>query len=346
MARTRFGRRTGSQRAIDTLLEKGLIAVAIGAGMLLAPWLAAKSPMLATLAKALRPAGWLALALGAALLVAYGLLRKRQAAAPLDREAAPKRPRAHPAPRPALEADRRDHSPNAITQAHADPEMAPAAAAPEPPAAPATYRAAASFVVCDEARGNRAAAPLAKTQWGADVFAAIEWRRFEAVCEALFAQAGFETRSQSHGADGGVDIWLHSRHSTGPVSVVQCKHWQGKAVGVKQMREFFGVMASHHLARGTYATTSTYTSDAQEFAKANGIHTLDGAGLLALIAKRTPAQQQALLEVAFEGDYARPTCASCGTKMVERKHSATGNLFWGCTGYPRCRRTMPMALPR
>ena len=27
--------------------------------------------------------------------------------------------------------------------------------------------------------------------WSAAVFADIEWRRFEAVCEALFAQAGF-----------------------------------------------------------------------------------------------------------------------------------------------------------
>jgi hypothetical protein len=44
------------------------------------------------------------------------------------------------------------------------------------------------------------------------VFRLIEWRRFEALVESLFAQAGFTTRSQSHGSDGGVDIWLHSRH--------------------------------------------------------------------------------------------------------------------------------------
>jgi restriction system protein len=140
------------------------------------------------------------------------------------------------------------------------------------------------------------------TRWSADVFAAIEWRRFEAVCEALFAQAGFSTRTQSHGADGGVDIWLHSANAQGPVGVVQCKHWQGKPVGVKEMREFFGVMASHKLQRGTYATTSTYTADAKQFAKDNSINALDGPALLALIAKRTPEQQQALLAVAYEGD--------------------------------------------
>ncbi len=183
--------------------------------------------------------------------------------------------------------------------------------------------------------------------WSPGVFAAIEWRRFEAVCEALFAQAGFQTRSQSHGADGGVDIWLHSANARGPVSLVQCKHWQGKPVGVKEIREFFGVMSSHQLKRGTYATTSTYTVDAQQFAKANGIYTMDGPALLALIAKRSPEQQQALLVVAFEGDYWRPTCASCGIKLVERTPAKGGAAFWGCSNYPRCKSRLPMAaVPR
>jgi len=162
------------------------------------------------------------------------------------------------------------------------------------------------------------------------------------VCEALFAQAGFETRSQSHGADGGVDIWLHSRNAHGPVAVVQCKHWQGKAVGVKEIREVFGVMASHQLKRGTYATTSTYTTDAQQFAKANGINAMDGPALLGLIATRTPELQQALLAVAHEGEYWRPTCANCGIKLVERTPAKGGAAFWGCSNYPRCKSRLPM----
>jgi restriction system protein len=32
--------------------------------------------------------------------------------------------------------------------------------------------------------------------WNKQVFADIEWRRFEAVCEKLFAQSGFKTKSQ------------------------------------------------------------------------------------------------------------------------------------------------------
>ncbi|ATA55874.1 restriction endonuclease [Variovorax boronicumulans] len=180
-----------------------------------------------------------------------------------------------------------------------------------------------------------------ESQWSPAVLQAIEWRRFEALCEALYAQAGFTTRSQSHGADGGVDIWLQSRHNDVP-RIVQCKHWQSKAVGVKEMREFFGVMASHQLKSGTYVTSSTFSAEAAAFAKANGIHAQDGAALLKLIGQRTPEQQAALLAVAYEGEYWRPTCASCGTKMVEKPSSKNDGSFWGCANYPKCKgRTIP-----
>ena len=135
-------------------------------------------------------------------------------------------------------------------------------------------------------------------------------------------------RRPPHSADGGVDIWLYSKHATGPAAIVQCKHWKNQAVGVKELREFFGVMASHKLARETYATTSTFTQDAQSFAKANGINTMDGPRLLKQIATRTPEQQKQPLDVAFEGEYWRPTCASCGIKLVERTMRL--RPFWGC----------------
>ena len=167
--------------------------------------------------------------------------------------------------------------------------------------------------------------------WNKQVFADIEWRRFEAVCERLFAQSGFKTKSQSHGADGGVDVWMYSAHAEGPVSIAQCKHWRGEVVTVKEIREFFGVMSSHKLQRGTFVTTSTFTADAQKFANENGINALDGDKLLKLIATRTPEQQKELLEIAYEGEYSIPTCASCGIKLVKK------TKFWGCSNFPKCR---------
>ncbi|MFN3302548.1 MAG: restriction endonuclease [Roseateles sp.] len=185
--------------------------------------------------------------------------------------------------------------------------------------------------------------PSRPTAWSAAVFEVIEWRRFEAVVEALFRQAGFETRAQSHGADGGVDVWLHSRSVPDrAVSVVQCKHWQGKRVGVDKIRELRGVMAAHDVKRGQFATTSTFTPDAVAFARENSINLLDVDALLALIAQRTPEQQQALLDIALEGDYWRPTCVNCGLKLVERAAKNGGSRFWGCTAFPKYRTTMAM----
>lgn len=184
---------------------------------------------------------------------------------------------------------------------------------------------------------------LAPTTWGSEVFNVIEWRRFEAVVEVLFQQAGFETKTQSHGADEGVDVWLYShKHPGAPVSIVQCKHWSGKRVGVDKVRELRGVMAHKNIRRGQFATTSTFTPDAVAFARDNGINLLDVDGLLDLIAKRTSEQRGALLAVAIEGEYWRPTCVNCGVKMLDRTPRNGGAAFWGCVNYPRCKTTMQM----
>lgn len=191
---------------------------------------------------------------------------------------------------------------------------------------------------------SAAVAPPRCETWEPGVLAAIEWRRLEAVCEKFFAQAGFQTRSQSRGAGGGVDIWLSSKHALGPIGIVQCRHWQSGPVRIKDMREFLGAMAANRITSGTYVTTSTYTGDALKFARDNGINALDGAGLLALIAKRTPEQQRELLDIAYEGEYWKPTCASCGVKMVERA-DRDATRFWGCMNHPRCTNTLRKAAP-
>jgi restriction system protein len=103
-------------------------------------------------------------------------------------------------------------------------------------------------------------------------------------------------------------------------------------------------MVSKGVKRGTYATTSRYTADAHTFAQAHGINAQDGNGLLKLIAQRTPEQQARLLEVAYEGEYWKPTCARCGVKMTERTSGKDGSGFWGCMNFPRCKSRLPMRM--
>lgn len=111
--------------------------------------------------------------------------------------------------------------------------------------------------------------------------------------------------------------------------IVQCKHWRRKSVGVQQMREFFGVLKANELQYGTFATSSTFSEEALVFAKTYGINAQDRSGLLRLIGTRTAEQQAAILAVAYEGEYWRPTCANCGVKMVERQPKESGTAFCG-----------------
>ena len=129
--------------------------------------------------------------------------------------------------------------------------------------------------------------------------------------------------------------WLKNR-------IVQCKHWLSKPVGVDKIRELRGVMAANNLKRGQFASTAGFTADATEFASANGVNLLGAGELLALITKRSADQQQAALDVALEGDYWRPTCASCGVKMKERSARESGAAFWGCSNFPKCRQIIRM----
>ncbi|MCK7497190.1 MAG: restriction endonuclease [Comamonadaceae bacterium] len=291
-------------------MELGATLLALGALFLLLP-VFVRNPALATASESLRGFGGWMLAGGAALLGwAFAQRAARDRGTPFEGESS----------------------------------SGASASGGERSAKSRPSRAQPAVSVPAEERDKAPVAPPARPQaWSRAVFDVIEWRRFEAVVERLYQQAGFETRSQSHGADDGVDIWLYSRHQPGePVGLVQCKHWQGKRVGVDKVRELRGVMASRNVKRGQFATTSVFTPDAVSFARANGINPLDVDGLLMLIAQRTPNQQADLLAVALEGDYWKPTCVNCGVKMTDRTSRSDGSAFWGCVNYPRCKTTLPM----
>lgn len=51
----------------------------------------------------------------------------------------------------------------------------------------------------------------------------------------------------------------------GETYLVQCKQWRGQ-VGVKVVRELFGVVAAEKATGGIVVTTGSFTPDAEEFA--------------------------------------------------------------------------------
>ena len=177
-------------------------------------------------------------------------------------------------------------------------------------------------------------------RWSLDLLRMIDWKRFEEVCAEYFRVCGFNATTQSHGPDGGIDVTLHApSDQSNAVNIVQCKQWS-RPVGPKPLRELLGVMTAKGVQRGTFVTASTFNDQAEQFAKENRIHLIDGEGLLKRIRERSPADQERLLKVATEGDYLTPSCPSCGTKLAERKNKKDQSVFWGCTSFPRCRYTL------
>lgn len=177
-------------------------------------------------------------------------------------------------------------------------------------------------------------------QWSLELLRAIDWKRFEEVCAEYFRVCGFHAVTQSHGPDGGIDVTLYApREKTKIDNIVQCKQWS-KPVGPKPLRELLGVMTAKGVTRGIFVTASTFNNQAESFAAENRIRLMDGAGLLKRILDRSPEEREKLLKVATEGDYLTPSCPSCGTKLMRRESRKDQSVFWGCSGYPRCRYTL------
>jgi restriction system protein len=306
----RRGRKKGA-----LLMRNGLVTIGLGIGMLTASAvLGAATPIKAAVSTALSMPAWWAIGIGLALMAAHGVVSRRNSALEAA-EQSPVNAVARLGPEAIL--DLIDQAERAFAFSQIDPSAEDDFAEPVQPA--------------------QASRPAPRSPWGPAVFAAIEWRRFEAMCEALFSQGAFEARSRTRCADGGLDIWLHSRLARGQVAVVRCQHGQSKPVGMPILETFLHEMAARGLKRGTYVTSSSYTPEARAFATAHGINALDGPSLLALIEQRTPQQQTDLLAIAFEGEYWRPTCAKCGLKMVGLSSRRTGQAFWGCASFPSCR---------
>lgn len=180
------------------------------------------------------------------------------------------------------------------------------------------------------------------SRWSLELLRAIEWKRFEHVCAAYFEAIGFRTKVAREGADGGIDIHLFTDSSTKPAMIAQCKAWNTYKVGIKPVRELFGVMAMEGVTEGIFLTTGVFTAEARAFPRGNKLHLWDGKQIVAKILELPEEKQQSLLRRATEGDFRTPTCPSCAIKMIVRTAKRNGEQFWGCSNYPRCRQTFKL----
>jgi restriction system protein len=180
-------------------------------------------------------------------------------------------------------------------------------------------------------------------QTGINSIRSLSWRVFEALVGEAFRRQGFQvSETGGGGADGGIDLMLQK---DGETTLVQCKHWRSFKVGVREVRELFGVMVAERAHRAVFVASGSYSREAREFAGGKPITLIDGTALLDLV---TPARARQHVEVAT-GLQARrpatPACPVCRTLMevkTAKRGGNAGSQFWGCPNFPACRGTRPI----
>lgn len=198
-------------------------------------------------------------------------------------------------------------------------------------------------------RERRALVGSVACSHAADALDGMSWREFELLVGEGFRQQGYAVLEAGGGApDGGIDLVLAK---AGEKFLVQCKQWKAFKVGVKVVRELYGVMAARGAAGGFVVTSGRFTEEAKAFASGRNIRLIDGPELLHLIrqgrsvspAVSEPAHGEAV--AASPPRVGSPSCPVCSKSMLRRvskRGASAGTAFWGCSGYPGCKGTRPI----
>lgn len=175
---------------------------------------------------------------------------------------------------------------------------------------------------------------ILKRQKSFETLKALTWRQFEELVSEAYRQKGFRVvENQNPGPDDGIDVLIKK---CGKTYIVQCKHWRNGVIGVKIVREMFGVMVAESADGVIIVTSGRFTKEARAFAFEKPITLLDGKGLLSLIQN---IKNRDLAKTSFELKTNAPICELCGEEMILRmakKGKNKGNEFWGCKNYPNC----------
>ncbi|KAB0483318.1 hypothetical protein F7Q91_00715 [Vibrio chagasii] len=169
----------------------------------------------------------------------------------------------------------------------------------------------------------------------------LNWVEFESYIGEYFKFQGYDVKqSFSQKADGGVDIWLTKN---GELSLVQCKHWKTRKVGVQVLREMYGVMIANNASKMIIVTSGGFTSEAIAFAVDKRLWLVNGSELVHMVEDGRYFQNKTVVpepkNVSSAEDRVCPQCRSKLVLRVARRGMNTGKRFYGCSNYPTCRYT-------
>lgn len=151
------------------------------------------------------------------------------------------------------------------------------------------------------------------------------------VGEAFRRKGYLVLENSADGADGGVDLRLRKNNK---VVFVQCKHWKAKNVGVKVVRELYGVLTAQKASLGIIVTCGGYTEDARQFAKGKPLQLITGKQLLNFAAE---VQNSGNISQSVAENVVCPKCGSDTVLRLAKKGKYASQKFWGCSKFPDCK---------
>lgn len=170
----------------------------------------------------------------------------------------------------------------------------------------------------------------------------LSWKEFEELIEAYYRHLGFRVRREGGaGPDGGVDVRITSPNDE--IYLVQCKQWRAQRVGVKIVRELYGVVSAEHAKGGIVVTVGSFTREAEEFASGIEMELIDGNRLEEML-RELPVEHTTDVEQDQVSSTEDNQCPRCGEALVLRtagRGPNAGSNFYGCSSFPRCRFIRP-----
>ena len=129
--------------------------------------------------------------------------------------------------------------------------------------------------------GRRSRRQLLNNQTGINSLRQMSWRQFEQLAGEAFRRQGYAIEETGlGGSDGGIDLILRRN---GQTTLVQCKQWQNRQVGVKVVREMYGVLIDQGADSVKIVALGDYTADARQFAQGKPIELIHGGALIATV---------------------------------------------------------------
>jgi restriction system protein len=183
---------------------------------------------------------------------------------------------------------------------------------------------------------------LLDSQKDLNAIRSLGWREFEELVGEAYRRQGYTVRENpGAGPDGGIDLVLSKDGNT---YLVQCKQWRSMKIGVKIVREMYGIMTAKHASGVIIITSGMVTQEAKSFASGKPIDLVEGRQLAELVSsvQKNPDNAPKTNSVQPSTDH---ICPKCGAEMVlktARRGKYAGSKFWSCSKYPNCKGLLPV----